>query len=269
MEPGLKLKAVREKLGLRFREVEKASNLIAERHKRADFAIGLSRLADMENKGVVPNLHRIYSLCAIYRLDLSEVLGWYGIDVDQIWMDAAHLSPTNSHLLGIEPSAKGSVSLPLMLDPGLDFSQTTFLSRAIRQWGKVPLSLLDSLDLDNHLYGFIGWNDEQMYPLVRPGALVQIDDSKDQVEEGGWNHEFERPIYFLELRDGYTCSWCSLTDDQIILQPHPASGCAAQVLRQRDVTVVGQVIGVAMQLEVREAGAVKKTRRVRSAAAPR
>lgn len=265
MEPGLKLKAVREKLGLRFREVEKASNVIAQRHKSADFAIGLSRLADMENKGVVPNLHRLYSLCAIYRLDMNEVLGWYGIDVEDIWRDAAHLAPSNTHLLGIEASDKGSVSLPLMLDPGVDFSRTTFLSRAIRQWGKVPLSLLDSLDLDRHLYGFIGWNDEHMSPLIRPGALVQVDDSRDEIEDGGWAHEFERPIYFLELRDSYACSWCSLAGDQIILQPHPASGCSAKVLGKSDVTVVGQVVGVAMQLEVRETETIKTTQRVRSA----
>jgi transcriptional regulator with XRE-family HTH domain len=265
MEPGLKLKAVREKLGLRFREVEKASNLIAQRHRSPDFAIGLSRLADIENKAVVPNIHRLYSLCAIYRLDMKEVLGWFGIELDQIWRDAAHLAPSQTHLMGIEPSDKGSVSLPLMLDPGVDFSKTTFLSRTIRQWGKVPLSLLDSLDLDQHLYGFIGWTDYHMYPLARPGALVQVDDGRNDIEEGGWTHEFERPIYFLELRDGYACSWCSLAGDQIILQPHPASGLAAKVLNKHDVTVVGQVVGVAMQLEVRTTETIKKTRRVRSA----
>jgi transcriptional regulator with XRE-family HTH domain len=193
MEPGLKLKAVREKLGLRFREVEKAGNLIAQQHRSLDFAIGLSRLADIENKGVIPNLHRLDSLCAIYRLDVKEVLVWYGIELDQIWRDAAHLAPSQTHLMGIEPSDKGSVSLPLMLDPGVDSSKTTFLSRAIRQWGKVPLSLLDSLDLDQHLYGFIGWTDYHMYPLVRPGALVQVDDSRNDIEEGGLGTRVRTP----------------------------------------------------------------------------
>lgn len=269
MEPGLKLKAIREKLGLRFREVEKATNLIAQRHRSPDFAIGLSRLADIENKGVVPNLHRLYSLCAVYRLDVKEVLGWYGVDLDQIWRDAAHLAPSRTHLSRMGTSESGAVSLPLMLDPGVDFSKTTFLSRAIRQWGKVPLSLLDSLDLDQFLYGFIGWSDYHMYPLVRPGALVQVDDNRTEIEEGGWTHEFERPIYFLELREGYACSWCSTAGDQLILQPHPASGLSAQVLNARDVTVVGQVVGVAMQLEVREEESVKKVKKARSAAALR
>ena len=38
-----------------------------------------------------------------------------------------------------------------------------------------------------------------MYPLVRPGSLVQIDDSRTQIRQTGWTNEFERPIYFFEL----------------------------------------------------------------------
>jgi transcriptional regulator with XRE-family HTH domain len=76
MDGGLKLKKARERLGLRFREVEQATHLISQRYKNLDFAVGLSRLSDIENKGVVPGIHRLYSLCAVYRLDLTEVLTW-------------------------------------------------------------------------------------------------------------------------------------------------------------------------------------------------
>ena len=99
MDPGLKLKKVREKLGLRYRQVEQASNLIAQRHRNSDYVIGLSRLADIENKGVVPSLHRFYSLCAIYRLDLTEVLEWYGISFSNIWKDSQTLAPPATHLV--------------------------------------------------------------------------------------------------------------------------------------------------------------------------
>ena len=54
MDAGLKLKKTRESLGLRYRQVEQASNLIAQRHRNLDYVVGLSRLADIENKGVVP-----------------------------------------------------------------------------------------------------------------------------------------------------------------------------------------------------------------------
>ncbi len=79
---GEKLKRTRERLKLTFRDVEQASQEIAFRHGNDEFAIALSRLADIENKGTLPTIYRIYTLCAIYRLDYDEVLQWYGIPKD-------------------------------------------------------------------------------------------------------------------------------------------------------------------------------------------
>ena len=51
---GEKLKRIRERLKLTYRDVEKASQQIAEHRGSDEFAIALSRLADIENKGTVP-----------------------------------------------------------------------------------------------------------------------------------------------------------------------------------------------------------------------
>src|SRR5215467_14316229 len=67
--PGGKLKRVRERLKLTYRDVEEASQQIARRRGNDEFVIALSRLADIENKGTVPTIYRLYTLCAIYRLD--------------------------------------------------------------------------------------------------------------------------------------------------------------------------------------------------------
>ncbi len=269
LSPGLRLKRAREKLGLRYRQVEQASNLIAKKHRNLDYVIGLSRLADIENKGVVPGLHRFYSLCAIYRLDLTEVLQWYGIDVSKIFEDSQTVEPSNTHLIRTRDGPHGSVQLPIRLEPGVDFRRTTYLSRMIQQWGKVPLGLLDSLDIEEYRYGFIGAEDYLMYPLLRPGSLVQIDDSRSKIQKSGWTNEFERPVYFFELRDGYACSWCNVSGRHLILQPHPGSPCEPLVLAYpTDVDVIGQVVGVAMHLEAKPLDARIK-RRVRSAESPR
>ena len=265
MDAGLRLKRIRENLGLRYRQVEQASNLIAARRGSAEFVVGLSRLADIENKGVVPSLHRLYSLCAIYRLDLGEVLEWYGVDVAQILLDGSYASPPKTHPVSMAASRRTSVPMPLQLDPGVDLRRTTYLSRVIQQWGRVPLSLLDNLDIDECRYGIIGTEDFLMFPLLRPGALVQVDENQRQVQSAGWLHEFDRPIYFLELRDGYACCWCSVAGPHLILQPHPGSPCEPIILQSQDADVIGRVIGVAMQLAQKETR-VKKKGKVRSVA---
>jgi transcriptional regulator with XRE-family HTH domain len=265
MDAGLRLKRIRENLGLRYREVEQASNLIAARRGSAEFVVGLSRLADIENKGVVPSMHRLYSLCAIYRQDLGEVLEWYGVDLAQILQDGGYAKPPKTHPIAAPSGRRGSVDLPLKLDPGVDFRRTTYLSRVIQQWGRLPLSLLDSLDIDECRYGVIGTEDFMMFPLLRPGTLLQIDENQREIQNAGWMHEFDRPIYFLELREGYACCWCSLAAEHLILQPHPGSPCEPVVLKSQDADVIGRVIALAMQLAHKETKTRKKGK-ARSAA---
>jgi transcriptional regulator with XRE-family HTH domain len=248
-EAGQKLKRVRERLKLRFRDVEEASTRIAARRGNDEFVVALSRLADIENKGTMPSIYRLYSLCAIYRLDLAEVLSWYGVSLSTIPADAAIIEHERTHLVGFHPE-EGEVQIPIALDPGLDLSRTVFLSRLVQRWGTVPLMLLNNINLKNYRYGLIGTEDWSMFPIIPPGSLVVIDDSKRRIATSGWTNEFDRPIYFLEHREGYACGWCSLKEGQVIVQPHPASNCDPEsYLYPEEIEVVGQVTRVAMSLE--------------------
>ncbi len=250
-EAGQRLKRARERLNLRYRDVEEASLRIAERHKNDEFIIALSRLADIENKGTLPTMYRLYSLCAIYRLEFSEVLEWYGVNLADLPADSMNVVEIErTHPIGFVPGAQGEVQLPLSLDPGLDIRRTTFLSRLIQRWGKLPLMLLSGLDFKSQRYGFIGSEDWSMYPLLQPGSLVVIDETKRKIAEQTWGSEFERPIYFFEHRKGYACCWCNLTDSHLVLQPHPASQCNPEIFAYPDeIDVIGQVTGVAMRLD--------------------
>ena len=88
-----------------------------------------------------------------------------------------------------------------------------------------------------------------MYPLLRPGSFVQIDNHPNRTGAAEWRTEFDRPIYFIELRDTYACSWCEMRGSQITLVPHPLSGCTIrQFAYPAEAEIIGQVTGVAMRL---------------------
>lgn len=251
-DPGRRLKRVRERLHLTYREVEEASNRIAKRHGNNDeFNLGLSRLSDIENKGTTPTLFRLYSLCSIYRLDFVEALSWYGVDLTEIATDALLVDIERTHPIGIHASEHGDVQVPLALDPGVDLSKTTHLSRVIQRWGKLPLMLLNGLDLENHQYAFVGTDDWSMYPLLMPGSLLLIDDSRRKIQKDGWTCEYDRPVYFLEHRDGYAVGWATATRTHLTVVPHPASQASTETFEfPKGIEVIGQVVGVAMRLEV-------------------
>ena len=249
-DAGEKLKRVRDRLSLTIRDVEEASRKIASRHQNDEFVLGLSRLSEIENKGTVPTIYRLYSLCSIYRLDPLDVLEWYGVKVGDLGADATAVEIDRTHTIGFGALSAGEVQFPLALDPGIDVRRTTFLSRLIQRWGRLPLSLLNGFDLKDHRYAFIGAEDWFMYPLIQPGSLVVVDETRRKIVNSGWSHESERPIYFLEHRQGYAFGWCNLSDNQLVLQPHPASQCNPEIFAfPEEIDVIGQVTGVAMRLD--------------------
>jgi hypothetical protein len=234
-----------------MRDVELASNQIAQRFESEEFAIPPSRLSDIETKGIIPSIFRLYSFAAIYRREYRELLSFYGLELDGISADISFGRPQKSHV-SEALSNVGQVRMPTRLDPGFSLQKTTDLGRAIEQWGIVPMSYLAQFADARYTYGYIGSEDFTMYPILPPGSFVQVDETKKKVEEvgeGRWRSEFERPVYFVEMRDGYACCWCSMKRDSIVLQPHPLSPVPVRVLRYpQEAEVLGQVVGVAMRL---------------------
>ena len=157
--------------------------------------------------------------------------------------------PPASHLSSVSESMT-HVSVPVRLDPGFSLGKTTNLGRMIEKWGPVPFSYLAMLTADEHYtYGYIGSEDFTMYPILPPGSFVQVDESLNKAAEGTWRSEFERPIYFVETREGYVCAWCHVRRESIVLQPHPLSPVPVRMLRHpQEAEIIGQVVGVAMRL---------------------
>jgi len=244
LEPGQKLRRQRERLHLKYRDVEEASQRLAAKHGSDEFAVCLSRLADIENKGTVPSIYRIYSLCAIYGLEIKGVLAWYGIDLGELAGDTVRTPHRQTHPLESGVAEDVHLEIP-QLPPALDLKKTSYLSRQIQKWGKLPVSLLKTLDMERYRYAFIGMDDWSMYPVLAPGSLLQIDERKRKIAGEGWAHEMERPIYFIEHRAGYRCGWCTERAGLLILQSAP------EVFRYPgEVDVLGQVVGVAMRLDL-------------------
>ncbi len=245
---GNNLRGLRERLGFTMREVESASGRIAERHGNDEFAVSPSRLSDIETKGLVPSIFRLYSLAIIYRSDVREVLSWYGIDLSLSAADLDLNLPPRSHVTETLQGAF-AVEIPTRLDPAFDPRRSANLSRMVEKWGLVPLAYLAKFSGEKYTYGYIGSEDFTMYPLLPPGTFLQVDESRNKVVSGMWRSELERPIYFVETREGYTCCWCSMKGDQLVLQPHPLSPVAIRMLRHpQEAEVIGRVVGIALKL---------------------
>jgi transcriptional regulator with XRE-family HTH domain len=246
---GQQLRHLREQLGLTLRDVETASSELAAKHGNQEFFIPFSRLSEIETKGTVPSIYRIYSLAALYRCDYRIICNWYEVNFDAIAQDCHVAEIRKTHRFGTV-AHPDSLLVPVEIDPGFDIRRTMNLARMIQKWGTVPLQFLPRFQRGTQTYAFLGTEDFTMYPLLMPGSFLQVDESRTEVLKEGWHSEYERPIYFIETREEFICSWCNLSDsDELVIQPHPLSPVAPRVFRRpQDAEIVGQVVGVAMRL---------------------
>jgi hypothetical protein len=85
--------------------------------------------------------------------------------------------------------------------------------------------------------------------MIRPGTFVQIDVNQRKIFSTPAHTIEERPVYFVELRDGYACSWCEKRQNLLLLVPHPLSPMKTrQLIYPLEGEIVGRVTGVAMRL---------------------
>ena len=116
MNPGTRLRRSRERLGLTYRDVERASYELACQRGRPDFIVHLSRLADIENRDVTPSIYKLYSLAAIYHLEPHVVCQWYDVPFEDYFSDSSRLIAPNTHLA----AAPSKLRLPIRFDPAFD-----------------------------------------------------------------------------------------------------------------------------------------------------
>jgi transcriptional regulator with XRE-family HTH domain len=221
---GQKLKTLRHKRNITVREVEQASRRIAGVKGDKRFCISNGWLAQLENSASEPNIQKFFSLSVIYRVNFLDLLRLYDVDVDEKQEYEPVADPYLTQLITHKPNV------------GELFTST---ETALIANGKV-----NSNPAPHIVYGVLGLTDFTMHPMIRPGALLRIDTSQNKLMPGTWHNEYERPLFFIELRGAYACGWCELQGNQLLLIPHHSSRTSVRRFTYpREAEIVGRVVG--------------------------
>jgi transcriptional regulator with XRE-family HTH domain len=230
------------------REVQDLSRRIADNRRCDDFYISHSSLSEIENSESQPSLQKLYTLSEIYQTSFLKLLHFYKIDLEEISKTPATLPYPRTQLIHPPPNPLHQSGFPATRAPTASLDETNLLSGMLAEWGEMA-SAVQNQTIRGQMYGYIGVKDFTLYPMVRPGSVVQIDGTDTKVRQSGWRNEFERPIYFLQLREGFACGWCQLDGKELIVIPHPLSRVSIRRFRHPDdAEVLGRVCGLAMPL---------------------
>ncbi len=251
LQPGVELRTIRRRLGISTRQVEKYSRQIVKAEGSAKFYISNAWLSQIEATGAVPGVQKLFSLSVIYRINFVELLFLFGIDLERIGLHQLEIRLPKTHPAKLEVYGENSTAtFPVRFQEGFKVEKTTLLSRIVKIWGQVPISVIRHLDIRNSEYGYVGLRDHTMDPLVPPGSFVQIDNQvREVLRPSLWRTELDRPIYFVKIPGGYACSWCELKRNQLTLVPHPLSRSRLRhFVYAQDAEIIGRVTGVAMRI---------------------
>jgi transcriptional regulator with XRE-family HTH domain len=222
---------------------------LAEKYGNPEFGLAISRISDIETKGIIPSIYKLYSLAAIYRQDIRSLLKLYDVNLGNLPADHDVVRPPVSHKVeGLD--FLDSVVMPTRMDPGFDPRSTSLLGRMVMTWGPVPMSYLQQFSSRQYSYAYVGSEDWTMNPLIKPGTLLQLDETETTVAAGPFASEYERPVYFVELRDGFRCCWCEVAGSDLVMLGHSLSRQATRVAKYgTEAEIVGRVVGFAMRLD--------------------
>lgn len=236
MVAGQSLKLLRKRLNITVRDVQQASRLIAAAKGDKKYRLSNGWLVQLENRVSPPNVFHFFALAAIYRVPVRELFRFYGIDLDEQEEYEAIANPQRTQLLAensiVDVSVESAIS-----------NTTTRLAPDLAPKFAMPSNGDRSDGHSNITYGLVGTSDMTMHPLIRPGSVLEIDTRQNKLQTTPWHNEFERPVYFVELREGHACGWCQLQGNKLLIIPHLSSPVRVrEFIYPREAEIVGRVI---------------------------
>jgi transcriptional regulator with XRE-family HTH domain len=248
-EIGRKLLIIRQQRKLSLRQVERLTTVIANRYGDKARRVSASWLGRIERESHSITHKRLESLEEVYGVSHDEL-------TDESLLEDEASRSLRIHLPDVPAAVlKGLTGIggPLMPpERWLDYFPDTTLLPPARMDGNSPRTARKHSRDSEPLYGVLGAGDSTLIPLMRPGAIVEINSSIRTVNPRRFFCSvFERPIYFLRSHDGYHCGWCELDSDREWLTLVPSAMTVVPQRRWRyrqEVEVVGQVDRVLTRL---------------------
>ena len=236
---GAKLRATRLAWKLTLREVEQRSLRLAQKWGNPSYRISASWLdrVERENRGL--SATKLIVLASVYSLTAEQMLALCPQGGSTFAAAEEPLGPNATLIVEGPLEAQAKIWLPDQLVTDTPPAVTALLPPA------------EDGQPSHYCRGIIGLQDRTLEPMIPAGSIVLIDTQKRVIAgRKEWNHEFDRPIYFLLTREGYVAGFCELDreTDWLTVIPHALSFQSNRRYRlKKEIEVVGTVVAVVVR----------------------
>ena len=233
-------------LGLSYKDIVRESERLARVNNNPDMRIGKSTLGNVISGSIhQPGTAKLDSLRIILNLSRTEIDAAIGLQPQRRLRE--QLKTVRARTREVNPDAvtrHRSIKIPILREDA-KLSHSQFLEGALQEWTSVDVEYLSSLYPPFLGYVLIGEQDTNAAPIAPPGSRVLVNKLLTRVPPPENVSFHERELFFVITPHGPTCVYLEYAPgDKIVVVPHPLSGNLREEFSSKDVTIVGQVIGV-------------------------
>jgi hypothetical protein len=233
-------------LGLSYKDVVRESDRLSRANSNRDMRIGKSTLGNIISGSIrQPGSAKLDSLRIILNLSRTEIDAAIGLQPQGRLREQLKTPRSRTREISADAVTRNrKIKAPILRDDA-KLSNSQFLEGALKEWTSVDVEYLSSLYPPYLGYVVIGEQDTNAAPIAPPGSRVLINKLLNKVQPAENVSFHERELFFVLTPRGPTCVYLEYAPgDRIVLVPHPLSGNLREEFARKDVTIVGQVIGV-------------------------
>ncbi|HET8783185.1 MAG TPA: hypothetical protein VFM63_12255 [Pyrinomonadaceae bacterium] len=233
-------------LGLSYLDIVRESERLAHVSNNPDMRIGKSTLGNIIGGSIrQPGTAKLDSLRMVLNLSRTEIDAAIGLQPQRRLRE--QLKMPRARTREISPDAvtrHRRIKVPIIRDDA-KLSHSQFIDGVLEEWASVDVEYLSSLYPPYLGYVVIGEDDTNAAPVAPPGSRVLVNKLLNKVQPAENVSFHERELFYVLTPRGPTCVYLEYAaGDKIVLVPHPLSDNLREEFPRKDVSVIGQVIGV-------------------------
>ena len=239
------------RLDFSYQDIVTESNRLASLNNNPQMRIGKSTLGNIIGGNIrQPSTAKLDTLRVLLHLTQDQLDVAIGLAPERRFVEQLQLRSSRTHEVTQDAVTRHRIIRLPIIQEDADLTRSQFLAGMVQRWATIDVEYLSSFYPPYVRYFVIGEHDTRASPVAPPGTRVLVNTLVTEVRKSENIRFHERELYCTLSRYGLTCSYLEHgATGTLIMVPHPLSGNVREELDERDVKIVGLVVGILLRNE--------------------
>jgi len=237
------------RLDFSYQDIVTKSNRLASLNNNPHMRIGKSTLGNIIGGSIrQPSTAKLDALRVLLNLTQDQLDVAIGLAPERRFVEQLQLKSSRTHEVTQDAVTRHRIIRLPIIQEDVDLAGSQFLAGMVQRWATIEVEYLSSFYPPYVRYVVIGERDTRASPVAPPGTRVLVNTLVTEVRKSENIRFHERELYCILTCHGLTCSYLEHgATGTLIMVPHPLSGNVREELDEREVKIIGLVVGILLR----------------------